>query len=126
MQLTQKNYLPAFAFHGWSQNAQGWVLGELVPERLRRHPPAQSKRNGGSKSIACEHDKKSPPEAKKEASANCKYAARKQENITDCKQEWVTNRAPCSPIHHTLLQRLDKIDNREIPRKQGNQSDGYN
>ena len=123
MQLTQENNFPTLPFYGRLQGKQRWILRKLPPKPSPGYPTAQGKRNCSRKNVAGKHDEKSPPEPEKEAAADCQHAARKQENVTNGEKEWIADRAPGAPLHHPLLQRLDKIGNRKKGRKHRNQRD---
>ena len=125
MQLTQENNLPALALNGRFQGSQRGVVRKFAPQRLRSYPAAQGKRNRCRNTVAYEHDEKSPPQAEKEPAANRQHTPRKEEDIADCKKEWIANRAPRAPTHYTLLQRLDKINDGKKTRQHRNQRDCY-
>src|SRR5207248_128158 len=67
--------------------------------------------------ITHQHDKKSPPQPKKETSADRENATRQQKNIASGEKQWIANSSPCSPTHHALLRCFDKTDNRNEARK---------
>src|SRR5438046_6234375 len=121
MQLTQENDVPTLAPHGRLQGAKSWVLRKLPPKPLPGYPAAHGKRGRRANDVAGEDHEKAPPQSEKEAAANRQHSARKQENVTNGKKQWIVDRSPCPPPHYPLLQYLNKINNRKKARKHGNQ-----
>src|SRR5439155_19552028 len=117
MQLAQENDLPALAFHGGAQCANRWVTGKFSLKPPPGDRPAQRKRNCRGHDVANKHDYKSPPQTEEKTAPYSKDAARKQEDITECKKQRIANRCPSAPAHDALLQRFDKIDDRNEARQ---------
>lgn len=121
MQLTQESDLPALAFHGGAQRAECWITCEFSLKPPPGDRPAQGKRNCGRYDVTRKHDKKSPPQTEEKTATYSKDATRKQKDITECKKQRIANRCPSAPAHHALLQRLDKIDDRNEARQRNGQ-----
>src|SRR5262245_25876237 len=103
MKLTQQNNLPALALYRRPQCAQHRVLGKLLLKPSPGDPPTKGKGNRCSNEVANQHDQKSPPQSKKETSADGKNTTGKKKDITSRKKQRVANRSPGPPAHHKLL-----------------------
>ncbi len=125
MKLAQKNKLPSFAFNRRSQRLQHWVTRELTPQPPLASPAAERERNRGAYAIADEYDDKTPPQAKEKAAADAENPAWQKQDITEGKEQRVTNRAPRSRLHNALLHARDGIQEwieTRQPQKQTNRA----